>query len=320
MFGFILRKVLYALLIVFGVALITFLLFHVAGPDPAISLVGKYATAQEIARVKAQYGLDLPLHLQFLNFLKQIITFDFERSFYTKQTIITMIKDGVLISLSVTLPAFIISSLLSIGLAMVCALKRNSLIDQSIVVLSVMGMSISSLAYILFGQYFIAFELGQWLSSKNISWLAISGFEKDFPNVLRYLILPWIIWIALSVGVDVRFFRTVFLEELGQDYVRTAYAKGASTKIVMLKHVLPNALIPIITRLVISVPFLLMGSLLLENFFSIPGIGNLAVESFNNADWPVIKAVTFLGSVLYIMGNLVSDILYALVDPRIKLQ
>ena len=320
MLSFIIRRLLYAIPIIIGVALITFFLFHVAGGDPAIQLLGKHATIEEIERIRHEYGLDQPLHKQFFQYLWQMLTLNFERSFQTKQTIGTMLSDGALVSLALTLPAFLMSALISITLAMLSALWRKSFLDRSIVVLSVIGMSISALAFILFGQYFIAFKMGDYFAQYNIEWLPISGFEFGFPDAMYYLALPWIIWITVGVGADVRFFRTVFLEELNQDYARTAFAKGASTMRVLFVHVLRNALLPIITRMVISIPFLFLGSLLLENFFGIPGLGNLTVNAFNNADWPVIKAVTFMGSALYIFGNLISDILYAVADPRVTLE
>ena len=135
-----------------------------------------------------------------------------------------------------------------------------------------------------------------------------------------FLILPWCIWIVLTVGQEVRFFRTAVLEEMGQDYVRTAAAKGVGTRKILFKHILKNALIPVITRLVITIPFLFVGSLLLEKFFGIPGLGDLAYSAITTDDFPVIKAVTFFSAIAYIVFNLISDILYAVVDPRVRLR
>lgn len=319
MLNFILRRVLYAIPILFGVSLITFILFHLAGGDPILQMLGKHASEEEIFRLRHEYGFDLPLYKQFLHYLYQTFTLQFERSFETKQTIGTLLKNGAGVSLMLTLPAFFMTTVLSVALAFLCALYRNLWIDRTLVFLSILGMSISALAFILFGQYFLAFKFGEWVSAFGYDALPVSGFEPGLSGI-RYLILPWIIWIMVGLGPDVRFFRTVFLEELSQDYVRTAYAKGASTLRVMVHHVLPNAMLPIITRLVINIPFLFLGSLLLENFFGIPGLGNISVNAFNFADWPVIKAMTFLGSVLYIFGNILSDVLYACFDPRVRFE
>lgn len=311
MISYIIRRALYAIPIIFGVALITFIVFHVAGGDPILQLAGKHATQEEITALRQEYGLDLSLPEQFIRYLKQIVTLDFERSFQTKQTIGKMLADGAGVSLSLALPAALITELLGVILAMFAAALRGKFVDRLLVIATVFGMSVSFLAYILFGQYFLAFKLDLF---------PISGFEPAFPERIQYLMLPWIIYVLAFVGINVRFFRTVFLEELNKDYVRTAVAKGASQTRVLFVHVLRNAMIPIITRVVIEIPFLFLGSLLLENFFGIPGLGSMAVNAINNADWPVIKAIVFLGAILYIFGNLISDILYAKADPRVVLK
>src|SRR5690606_24768323 len=178
-------------------------------------------------------------------------------------------------------------------------------------ILCIAGVSISALAYILFFQYFFAYKLG---------WFEISGFEYGFPDFVPYIALPAIIFILLSLGPDVRFFRTVILDEIYQDYVRTARAKGLSEITVLLKHVLRNAMIPIITYVVIQIPTLILGALLLENFFSIPGLGGITLNALNSSDFPVIKAMAILSSVLYIILSLVTDVLYTFADPRVKLK
>ena len=171
-------------------------------------------------------------------------------------------------------------------------------------------MSISSLAYILFFQWFFAYELG---------WFEISGYEEGFPYFIPYVQLPIFIWIILSIGPDVRFFRTIMLDEVYQDYVRTARSKGLSEKMILFKHVLKNALVSIITYVVIQIPFLILGALLLESFFSIPGLGGMTLNAINSNDFPVLKAMTILSAVAYVVFNLVTDILYTIVDPRVRL-
>jgi peptide/nickel transport system permease protein len=171
-------------------------------------------------------------------------------------------------------------------------------------------MSITALAYILFGQYFFGFKLG---------WFPISGFENGWPERLQYVAMPAMIWVLVGLGADVRFYRTAFLDETGHDYVRTARAKGLSEAPIFFKHVLMNSLIPIITYVVIEIPFLITGSFLLESFFGIPGLGSITIDAINNSDFPMLKAMTTLEAMLFILGNLASDILYTWVDPRVRL-
>ena len=306
MLAYIIRRVLYVIPVVFGVALITFLLFHVVGWNSAALMLGKNATAEEIAALQEKLGLAGPLPKQFLFYLKQIVTFDFGRSFATNQKISTLIWEGVGPSLTLTIPIFLIDLVVAIGIALVAAYRRNTLLDRSIVVLAVVGMSVSSLVYILAGQYLLAFKFG---------WFPIWGFESA-----KYLFLPVLIGVISGLGGGVRFYRTVMLDEMYQDYVRTAFAKGHTERTVLFRHVLKNAMIPILTSVVLSIPFLYTGSLLLENFFGIPGLGYLSVEAINSADFPVIKAIVFVGSVMYVFASLLTDICYALVDPRIKLR
>ena len=222
-----------------------------------------------------------------------------------------MIIQGSYPSLCLSVPAFIISTIISLMISVFVAYHRGKGIDLFIRIFSIAGMSISALAYILFFQWFFAFKLG---------WFEISGFESGFPDFVPYVALPAIIWIVLSVGPDVRFFRTVILDEIYQDYVRTARSKGLGEVAILLKHVLRNAMIPIITYVVIQIPSLILGALLLENFFSIPGLGGITLNALNSSDFPVIKAMAILSSVAYILFGLLSDILYTFADPRIKLK
>ena len=178
-------------------------------------------------------------------------------------------------------------------------------------ILCVVGMSLPSLAYILFGQYFFAYKWG---------WFPISGYETDWPERFNYVLLPALIYIVVSLGYDVRFYRTAVLEEVNQDYVRTARAKGLTEPKIFFKHVLKNSMVPILTNVVIEIPLLVLGAILLESFFGIPGIGGITIDAVHNSDFPVIKAMTTLQAMLFILGNLVTDILYTLVDPRVSLK
>ncbi len=311
MLTFLVRRIIGTIPLVFGVALIVFILFNVVGGDPAIMMVGKHATAQQIADIRREYGLDQPLIVQFFNYLKEIITFDFGRSYATRQKISDMIWNGIGPSLSLTLPAFFITTVISVALGLTVAYFRGKVIDRFAVFLCVVGMSIPSLGYILFGQYYLAYEL---------RWFPISGYDYSFPGRFEYLALPILLWLFLAIGYDVRFYRTAILEETNQDYVRTARAKGVSEPRVYLKHVLKNSMGPIITNIVLEIPLLVLGSFLFETFFGIPGLGSITIDALHNSDLPVIKTMAFVISLLLIFGNILTDVVYSLVDPRVTLK
>lgn len=311
MSAYIFRRLLYMIPVILGVSLIIFVLFNIVGGDPAALLVGKHATAKQIDDVREQLGLNKSLVAQYFDVVKSAFTFDFGRSWATRQNISDMILQGAGPSLTLTIPAFTISTVLAIILSLVVAFYRGKGIDLFIRFLCIAGMSISSVAYILFFQWFFAYKLG---------WFEISGYDSTFPEMFAYTALPGIIWIVLSLGPDVRFFRTVILDEIYQDYVRTARAKGLGEVTVLLKHVLRNAMIPIITYVVIQIPFLILGALLLESFFSIPGLGGITLNALNSSDFPVIKAMSILSALAYIVFSLITDILYTFADPRVKLK
>lgn len=305
------RRLLYMLPILLGITLLTFILFNVAGGDPAAQAAGRYATAEQIAVMKAQLGLDKPLVTQYFEFLKQIFTLDFGRSWSSQQKISTLILAGIWPSLSITLPAFLITLLITVPLALILAHLRKTLLDRSILIFCLALTSLSSMVYVLAGQYFLAFKAGMF---------PISGWDVDIGNQLHYALLPILIFVAIQVGADVLFFRTVFLEEMFSDYVRTARSKGLSNTRILFKHVLANGMIPIITLTVLQIPFLITGSILVESFFGIPGIGGLIVQAINNADFPVIKAMTVMSAIFYMVFQLISDLLYAVVDPKVRLE
>jgi len=306
---YVIRRLLYMIPVLLGVSLIIFVLFNVVSGDPTAVLLGKNATARQMADLREQLGLNKPLLAQYFDVVKSAFTFDFGYSWSTKQEISKMIWQGAYPSLCLSVPAFVISTFLSLIISLFVAYYRGKGIDLFIRVFCIAGMSISALAYILFFQWFFAFKLG---------WFEISGFEAGFPDYVPYVALPAIIWIVLSIGPDVRFFRTVILDEIYQDYVRTARSKGLSEMTILLRHVLRNAMIPIITYVVIQIPSLILGALLLENFFSIPGLGGMTLNALNSSDFPVMKAMAILSSVGYIVFGLISDILYTVADPRIK--
>lgn len=306
---FVLRRLGQAFAVVFGVALLTFLLFHAFAPDPVRAALGQHANPSSVAALRAQWGLDRPLPQQFWFFLWQIARFDFGRSFVNGDDLATLIGDGAWVSLAVTVPPFLAGVVISVAVSLFVAYHRGGWVDRLSRAVFVGGMSVSALVYVIVGQYVLAFKLG---------WFPINGFERGW-NGVGYLLLPWLILLAVSIGPDVRLYRTVLLNEVRADHVRTARAKGASEARVLVRHVLPNAAIPILTNTVTSLPFLILGSLLLERFFSIPGIGDLIVSALANGDFPVLKAVTVLSALALVVFNLLTDLLYAWADPRVRL-
>ena len=325
MWAYIVRRLLYTPLIVVGVLLVTFLLFRVVQGDISAEIAGKSASPETIAEIRAEYGFDKPLFLnwaageergglavfdsQFFHHFFNTITFNFGRTIHSKQDITGLIVQGAGPSLSLTVPMFFGLLLTSITISMVIAQKRGTFMDTGLVFLCVMGMSVPSLAIILYGQYFLAYKFG---------WFPVLGYERGWGGA-RYLVLPVLLGVMAGLGSDVRFYRTVMLDEIRADYIRTAYAKGVGTARVLFVHLLKNAMIPIVTSVVLAIPFLFLGSLLLERFFGIPGLGYLMIEAIGSRDFPVINALTFIISILFVLGNLATDVCYALVDPRVSL-
>ena len=312
MTAYIIRRLLYMIPIVFGVLLLTFVLFTLVGGDPSIEMAGKNATPETIEEIREEYGLNKPLFLswdsQFINHFKNALTFSFGRA-RDRELVMDKIKRGVGPSLALTLPMFFGLVIFSISISLVIAFVRGSKWDVLAIVICVLGMSIPYLSFILFGQYFLAYEWGFFPVY----------FSLDLTRA-QYVALPVLIGIVTGLGGSVRFYRTVMLDEMRSDYVRTAFAKGLSTRRVLFKHVLKNAMIPIITRVVLTIPYLFLGSLLLERFFGIPGLGYLMLEAIGSRDYFVINAMTYIWAILFVIFNVMTDVCYALADPRISFE
>lgn len=310
MTAYIIRRLLYIVPIVLGVLLLTFTLFSLIGGDISSQIAGKAASPETIAEIKREYGFDKPLFLawdsQFLAHFKNSLTFDFGIAL-DREPVIEKIRRGVGPSLSLTVPIFLITIFISVSLSLVVAFMRGTKWDVFVVFLCIAGMSLPYLSFILFGQYFFAYELG---------WFPVF-FSPDLSPV-QYVALPVLIGIIAGLGGNLRFYRTVMLDEMRSDYVRTAYAKGLTTKRVLFKHVLKNAMIPIITQVVLAIPFLFLGSLLLERFFGIPGLGYLMIEAIGARDYFVINAMVYISAILYVVFTILTDVCYALVDPRVS--
>ena len=326
MFAYIVRRLLYAIPILIGVNLLTFLLFFVVNtPDDMarMQLGARRVTPEAVEKWKEERGYNLPLvwnskEESFFNkATKTIFTqksaklFVFEFGYSEdKRDIASEIQERMWPSLALAVPVFLVGLAVCITFALLMAFFRATYLDLWGVVLCVAMMSISTLFYIIGGQY---------VASKTWHLVPISGYAGGF-DAARFLVLPVVIGIISGIGSSSRWYRTLFLEEMGRDYVRTARAKGLSETVVLFRHVLKNAMIPILTGAVVVIPLLFLGSLLSESFFGIPGLGSYTIDAIQSQDYAVVRAMVFLGSVFYIVGLILTDISYTLVDPRIRLE
>jgi peptide/nickel transport system permease protein len=312
MFAFILRRVWQMLPTMLGVIVLVFILFNWVGGDPAYILAGKMSNAESIANIRRQLGVDQPYYVQLWIFVKQIVTFDFGQSWSTGETVSHIILSRLGPSLTVLVPLTILETFFGIALALAIAFVRGSLTDRAVMVACTVGMSISILVYIIVFQYGLAYKLGLF---------PVQGWGNSFAeNLLRYSTLPILIGLAVSIAPTLRLFRSFVLDEANQDYVRTARAKGLPERRIMWVHVLRNAAIPIITYVMSNLPALLIGAFLLERFFGIPGIGREVILAVERSDFPVIKAITVYVAAATMLFNLLTDLLYQAVDPRVQLK
>jgi len=324
MFAYLIRRILYAFPILIGVNIITFALFFVVNsPDDIarMNLGMKRVTPQAVENWKQEHGYHKPLLFnaeadgvgkatETIFFDKSLKLFAFEfGSSDSGRDIGYDISQRMWPSLAIALPSLLIGLLTNITFALLIAFFRATYIDLWSVVICVVMMSISGLFYIIGGQYLIG---------KLLHLAPISGYDTG-AEAAKFLILPVIISVIGGIGSGTRWYRTLFLEEINKDYVRTARAKGLSERLVLFRHVLKNAMIPILTGVVVILPMLFMGSLITESFFSIPGLGSYTIDAINNQDFAIVRAMVFLGSVLYILGLILTDISYTLVDPRVRL-
>ena len=295
-----------------GVVLLVFFVFNFVGGDPAYLLAGKISNPDTIANIRQQLGVDQPYPMQLWIFVKQILSGDFGASWSTNERVSEIFATRLGPSLTVLVPLLMISTLLGMAAAMAVAYLRGTLTDRTVMVACTVGQSISILVYILVFQYLLAYQLG---------WFPVQGWGVTFSdNLLRYSALAIIVGVAVSLAPDIRLYRTFFLDEINQDYVRTARAKGMSEARVMWVHVLRNAAIPIVTNVLLQLPGLLAGAFLIERFFGIPGIGREVILAVERSDFPIIKAVTVYVAVATMVINLLADLLYKAIDPRVVLK
>ena len=318
--AYVLRRLAYGAGVVLGVLFLLFLLFFTvtAPEDIARKALGDKAPPEAIEIWLTNHGYDRPLwpwqdwdeNLLFDHY-RRMLTFGFGLSDADDSPILDRIKAGMGPSLSLTVPLLVLGMLAAIPLSLLVAFFRETYIDRMGVFLCVLAMSVSTLLYIIGAQFLIG---------KVLRWYPISGFDADLLLLPRFLALPLLVGVISGIGGDVRFYRTVFLEESGRDFVRTARAKGAGEVRIMTHHVLRNALIPILTRVVLAIPFLFMGSLLLEAFFGIPGLGSMMFDAIQANDFSTMRTMVYVGSLLFIFGQVATDISYGLVDPRVRVE
>lgn len=316
MLRYVIRRMLEVVPTTLGIVFLVFALFNIVGGSPAEVVLGKNATKESIAAFNHKYGYDLPLFVntqkgrsicdsQFCRFVGELSRGDFGISTEYGEPVIDILKRGVGPSLSLTVPILVGGTLLGLSLALLCAAFRGGVADRAVLVFSTILMSVNYVVWVIAGQFLLAFKLRLF---------PIWGYEGAF-----YLALPVFIGVFSSLGTDIRFFRTAVLDEIYKPYVRTARAKGLSSVYILVFHVLRNSLVPIVTYVSLSIPYLFTGSLMLESFFGIPGLGNVSINAIHSSDMAVVRAVVVLGALLYQFVNLVTDLAYAWLDPRVRL-
>lgn len=308
MLKYTLRRLVEVVPTTFGIILLAFFLFNVVGGSPAEVVLGKNATAESIAAFNHKWGYDKPLiwsfDSQFVNFVKSFVKGDLGYSIEMNEPVKDVLLRGVGPSLSLTVPILFGGTAVALMLAMLSAAFRGKAVDKAVLVCSTVLMSVNYVVWVLLGQFLLSYKVGLF---------PVWGYEGA-----AYLALPVLIGIVSSLGTDVRFFRTAILDESYKPYVLTARAKGLTKAEIMVRHILPNALIPIVTYVSLSIPWLFTGSLLLESFFGIPGLGSVSINAIHSADMAVVRAVVVLGALLYQFVNLATDLLYAALDPRVR--
>lgn len=312
--NYVVRRLIYSIPTLFGVTLISFILMVYFGPDRTFMLLGKNPTEQQIEEIRAELGYDQPFVQRYLDYVSDLATFDLGYSDSTGEKVTSILARTVPISLLVAIPAFILSNVISVTLALLAAFYRGGWPDRTIMVLAVVGMSTSFLIVVIAGQIVFSSEYG-------LDWFPVQGWSSDSAlEYFQYVTVPTLTTTFVAVGYNTRFFRAVIVEELNRDYVRTARAYGASPTKLLFKHILKNAMVPILTRIMITIPFVIIGgNLVVESYFSIPGVGLTTYDAIVTGDLPIVKAVVAILSIIYIAVLILTDVLYKLIDPRISL-
>ncbi len=315
LFQYTLRKLFGGIPLILGVTFISFVLMVYFGPDQTFELLGKNATAEQIAEVRAELGYDRPFITRYGEYLKELATLDFGLSNSTGEPVSSMLARTIPISLALVTPGFILGNLLGILLALVAAYHRGGWIDKAIMGFAVVGMSISFLIVIIAFQILLS-------SSFGLNLFPVRGWNvHSLYSYVMYVTVPTLASVFVALGYNTRFYRAVLVEEMTRDHVRTARAFGIRPAKLLYKHILKNSAIPIITRVMFSIPLVVVsGSLLIESYFGIPGVGKITFDAITTGDQPVLKAVVGLTAVLFVITLLLTDLLYRVVDPRVSLK
>jgi len=310
-----LRKLITGIPLILGVTLISFVLMVYFGPDKTYDLLGKNPSAEQITEIRHQLGYDKPFLVRYGEYIKELATLDFGYSDSTGEKVSSILKRTIPISLALITPGFVLGNLLGIALALIAAYHRGKWLDKLIMGGSVVGMSISFLIVI------IAFQI-LFSSSYGLDWFPVRGWNVySFSDYLSYVTVPTLATVFVALGYNTRFYRAVVVEEMGRDHVRTARAFGTPPAQLLFKNILKNAMIPIITRIMFSIPLVVIsGSLLIESYFGIPGVGKVSFDAITTGDQPILKAVVGLTAALFVVTLIINDIFYKMVDPRVSLK
>ena len=327
MWAFIFRKILYNIPVYLGALLVVFLALRVQ--DPVYAFLGQDAGQEQYDQLRENMGLGKPLPVQFFDYVKSAVTLNFEATSWNQRgtTVGEILRRSVLPSVSITVPALLLSTIIGVFIALIAAYFRGRTADRVLMIASVLGMSISFLVYIIFGQFFFAALPQQegWAFSPFAvqgyePWIAFGKGGWVFPGRwIEFCMLPVLTSVIVSLGYDTRFYRTVMVEETNRDYITTAMAKGATKPKIMFVHMLKNAMIQVITRFMSTLPFTIIGSILLEMYYGIPGMGREIITAILNKDFPVIQAFVAVFALIFIASVILTDVLYAVVDPRVRL-
>jgi peptide/nickel transport system permease protein len=307
MLAYIVRKLVLSVPILLGIMGLTFLLFCVVAPDPALVQAGKHKNEAQLQAIRQRLGTDVSKPKQFVNILR----FHFANSYRYQESVWSLLARKAPVSLAIQVPAFFIELGLQLAIALLVASKRGSIVDYGVTFIAVLGMSVPVISFYLAMQWFF----GAWLK-----WFPVAGWSPGLFYALHFAALPIIVTIIAGVGNGARFYRTVILEEINMEYVRTARAKGVGGREILFTHVLGNVLIPVVTNTVIALPLLFTGALVLEHLFQVPGFGALLFESIHTQDQPVVMFIVYITSVIYLVMLIVTDVVYTLVDPRVTLR
>lgn len=329
MWAYLLRRLLYYIPLYLAILFVIMVLLRVNADGAVAIQAGKDPDPQQLELIRQSLGLDQGIHVQYWNFLVDTFTLRFEaRSWDQSRPVGEMLAKAIPPTLMITVPSLVITAGISVLIGLVSSFNRGRWLDRSLMFAAVLGMSVSYLVYIIIGQYFGAYILGQEM---GLTPFEIQGYQPVFGALeggegvdlwawVRYCSLPVLIGVIVAMGYDTRFYRSVMVEESGRDYITTARAKGVGDNKIMLVHMLKNAMIPIVTRISVTLPFLITGSILVEMYFNIPGMGRTLINAIRATDFPVVQATVALLAAAVILTVLLTDVVYALVDPRVRLK